>query len=66
MNGPREPNVRIRTAQAFDEIRNLRHQVKAQKLHWTILTLGPKTACQDVARQVGVENSIGSCSIRTP
>ena len=48
MNAPREPNVRIRTAQPFDQPRNLGRQNTGPNSQRGILTLGPKWARQDV------------------
>jgi hypothetical protein len=48
MNPPREPNVRIRTAQPFDQPRNLGRQNTGPNSQRGILTLGPKWARQDV------------------
>jgi hypothetical protein len=43
MNTAREPNVRIRSAQALDQARSWVHQHSAPNVHRPTLTLDPKT-----------------------
>ena len=66
MKTPREPNVRIRTAQPFDPPRNMARRNSGLYSHRTILTLGLKSACQDVA-DPGAQSSSGEApGSRTP
>jgi len=57
MNAPREPNVRIRTAQPFDQVRSLGRQNSGPHLHRAILTLSSKSACQNISGPGAAQSS---------
>jgi len=54
MNAPREPNVRIRTVDPFDQPRILGRQNSGPSSYRTILAPSAKSARQDVACNTGL------------
>lgn len=58
MNTPREPNVRIRSAEVLDRARSWVGQDSAPNSHRATLTLGPKAAAPHVDHSVTPKESI--------